>query len=468
VTTTPLGSVSLNGTSQYLSTASNAAFGYGSGDFTVEMWYYFTGTTSDTRYFFDQRTSAGGTQLAPAVLLVSGVINVYLNGVYAIVGPTVTTNTWNHLALVRSSGVTKLYINGSQAGSNYTDANSYVASQMSIGYTSSAVNTYNWIGYISNFRVVKGVAVYTGNFVPPTTVLPATQSSGSNISAITGTQTSLLLTTPNNAAFITDSSTNAFTVTNNGAATAAALTPFNFSPLGSVSFNGSSQYLSVANNAALQFGGDFTVEMWLYPTALSGAKGVLGQRASEANSSPVLIELSSAAVTFYVSTSGSSVTLTSPNITVNTWTHVALVRSGTTVSYYINGFAGGTTGTLVGALMTPVASTYIGIDSASPTGVGYFPGYISNFRIVKGVAVYTGPFTPPTGPLAISQNAGTNIAAVAGTQTSLLLQTPNNANFITDSSVNNFTVTNVGTATASALTPFNTFQATAGGWVVTS
>jgi hypothetical protein len=165
-------SMKFNGTTDYLTIPASTLFGYGSGDFTIEMWYYFTGTTSDTRYFFDQRTSAGGTQLAPAVLLVSGVINVYLNGVYAVVGSTVTTNSWNHLALVRSSGVTKLYINGSQAGSNYTDANSYVASSMTIGATPSAVNTYNWSGYIDDFRITKGYARYTSNFTAPTSALP--------------------------------------------------------------------------------------------------------------------------------------------------------------------------------------------------------------------------------------------------------------------------------------------------------
>jgi Concanavalin A-like lectin/glucanases superfamily len=165
-------SISFNGTTGYLTIPSSTLFGYGSGDFTIEMWYYFTGTTSDTRYFFDQRTSAGGSQLAPAVFLNAGVINVYLNGVYAIVGPTVTTNNWNHLALVRSSGVTKLYINGSQAGSNYTDANSYVASSMTIGATPAAVNTYNWSGYIDDFRVTNGYARYTSNFTAPTAAFP--------------------------------------------------------------------------------------------------------------------------------------------------------------------------------------------------------------------------------------------------------------------------------------------------------
>jgi hypothetical protein len=74
--------------------------------------------------------------------------------------------------------------------------------------------------------VVKGVAVYTGAFTVPTSPLATTQGAGTNISAITGTQTQLLLNTYQGAGFLTDTSANAFTVTNNGGATSAALNPF--------------------------------------------------------------------------------------------------------------------------------------------------------------------------------------------------------------------------------------------------
>jgi hypothetical protein len=70
-----------------------------------------------------------------------------------------------------------------------------------------------------------------------------------------------------------------------------------------------------------------------------------------------------------------------------------------------------------------------------------FVGNMSNIRIVKGTALYTATFTPSRSPF----------TAITGT--SLLLNTDNGADFLTDSSVNNFTVINTGTVTTSALAP---------------
>ena len=126
----------------------------------------------------------------------------------------------------------------------------------------------------------------------------------------------------------------------------------------------------------------------------------------------------------------------------NQWTHVAWVRSGTTMTFYINGVAGGTA--TISGTQTASATTnpvYVGSKDSGLAGFGTV-GSISNFRIVNGTAVYTTNFTPP------------NTALTAIANTALLLTVSNTNNFIKDSSTNNYTMTNSGT-TWTGSGPFN-------------
>jgi hypothetical protein len=122
-------------------------------------------------------------------------------------------NAWTHIALARSSGTTKLFINGVQSGVSYSDSNNYGASaRVRIGADDDGSPNAFVIGFISNVRVVKGTAVYTTAFTPPTAPL----------TAISGTS---LLTCQNN--YFKDNSSNAFAVTPNGNPAPNLLNPFN-------------------------------------------------------------------------------------------------------------------------------------------------------------------------------------------------------------------------------------------------
>jgi hypothetical protein len=119
---------------------------------------------------------------------------------------------------------------------------------------------------------------------------------------------------------------------------------------------------------------------------------------------------------------------------------------------------------LNGALATTITNGSALYNNANAVGIGgrgdvseLFTGYVSTVRIVKGIGVYTSAYTPATAPLSSTQSANQNgnpSAAITGTSTSLLLNTANGAGFLTDSSTNNFTVTNTGTATSNSLAPF--------------
>ena len=114
-----------------------------------------------------------------------------------------------------------MWVNGTQAGSTYSANVLDMGANMKLRIMGDHGASGNGSGNLSNVRVVRGVAVYTGTFTPPTSALALTQSSGINISAITAGQTQLLL--PLNATPFTDSSTNAITVTNTGTVTSSAL-----------------------------------------------------------------------------------------------------------------------------------------------------------------------------------------------------------------------------------------------------
>ena len=196
---------SFNGSSQYLAYPNNAAFSFGSSNFTIEAWIKVTSTSNYNIYVnSDTSNNLGATLYAGG-----GTIHAFVtaspggNIVYDLQGPasSVVTGVWTHIAFVRSGTTFTAYVNG-VAGTPSTDSNAMPPSQARcyIGTSYNAAAGF-FSGDISNYRVVNGTAVYTANFVPPTAPL----------TAITNTS---LLTLQN--ATIVDNSTNAFTITNNG------------------------------------------------------------------------------------------------------------------------------------------------------------------------------------------------------------------------------------------------------------
>ena len=103
-----------------------------------------------------------------------------------------------------------------------------ISADLAIGI-SNAGGSNNWAGNISNYRIVKGVAVYTGAYTLPTASFTPTQSAnpygGSNTSAISSGQTQLLLNMYTNEPVNTDNSGYGVTVTNSGVSN-DSLNPF--------------------------------------------------------------------------------------------------------------------------------------------------------------------------------------------------------------------------------------------------
>ena len=212
-------------------------------------------------------------------------------------------------------------------------------------------------------------------------------------------------------------------------------TPFDFynpPQLVSASFNGTTQSLltpSSGTNAAFTQTGDFTVEAWYRPTNVTGTHSLFTLGPDPANR--YTFQLSGTSVTSNLY--GAGVTTYTSTVPINTWTHIAVVRSGSTVSVYINGTASATTDTQAGTIGNGVLR--IGADA---TGSALFVGQISNFRVAAS-AVYTGNFTTPTRPLSLT---GAVFFASLG------------ATAFVDYSTNAIAITNTGTVALADQSPF--------------
>jgi len=203
---------------------------------------------------------------------------------------------------------------------------------------------------------------------------------------------------------------------------------------GSLVFNGTSQYLNTPSSSAFAFGtSDFTMETWIYPNSLSGRLWFFSSNTDN-------VDLNSSGGIFYFGSGGIYNSATNTVITVGTWHHIALVRSSGTITLYVNGVS---VMSQSGIGYNSSSNRSIDIAYSASQGNGYFNGRMSNFRIIKGTALYTGStITVPTTPLSAVNN------------TQLLLNTTNDANFLKDGSTNNFTITNNGSVTSTSLNPF--------------
>ena len=362
----------------------NVAFRFNTGDYTIETWYYFRGRANYTATIFNFRSGTDGLLFQ----IVGGKYTYSVNNTTMASGGVLALNTWVHLALVRKAGITKLYVDGSVVFS----------CPDSIDYTPANLRFGASYGFISNFRIVKGQALYNGPFFRSDAPLTLT-SQGATAANVS------LLTCQSNR-FIDKSSFNQSFSTPNGY-TGEVLSGSPFLPLektknaGSTVFNGA-DYLTLASSPAFNiFNGDMTVECWFSATDLTLAPHIFAfvQDASNRES----IYFNSSALTFYsASSAGSGNRIATSALLLNTWYHMALVKSGATFTLYLNGTSIGTSSTT--QYSTSDQSLQIGTYNSGGYAGDNFKGYITNVRVVKGTAVYTSAFTPPAEPLTAIPN----------------------------------------------------------------
>ncbi len=173
-----------------VTTPSNADFLFGTGNFTIEGWIYLTAATGDYRTIFS--FSNAGVRFGNSAAY-NSLLQVYLDGSTAATvwnvnkNQTQFLNSWNHIAFTREGTTCRVFVNGIQENvQNGTNASSFPYASFSdstnvinssaptIGYGGIASPVTDFVGYIDEVRVTKGIARYTGSFSVPTSEFPAT------------------------------------------------------------------------------------------------------------------------------------------------------------------------------------------------------------------------------------------------------------------------------------------------------
>ena len=397
-----------NGASDYVSVVpATSDFVFGTDDFTFECFFFMRDTDAQG---YDYVMAFGNTTVGAgsiSLYIQNGLIKVYNGGsIFDAGSTTVTLNTWHHVAIVRISSTLKIYLDGNELHSVSNSSNIAATGGLNIANWRSINDGSYFNGVISNVRVVKGTGVYTGNFTPST----------SKLTAITNTT---LLTCQSNR--FVDNSATGHTVTAYATTAVSAFGPFlpsaAYDPTvnGASLYNGidlNSNYVGAAYSTDWDLGSDdYTAEAWVYASVdtlgsstAMGFNKIVGQWEGSnlhVGNSWVLETVGGDLEAYAVIGNTAVLIAQGAWLKTNQWNHVALVRNGNDHNIYINGVAGATN-TISSSYRTGNGPLEVG--GCSDLAGGAWPGYITDVRFVKGTAVYTSNFTPPTAPLTAIAN----------------------------------------------------------------
>ena len=373
------GSLHSDGSGDYLVVDASSDFDLGTSDFTIEGWVYPTS-------YGNANFLVGQNYFSSIVQINSGKLQFYSSpaSAYIITAATdIPLNAWTHWAVVRNGNAWTIYLNGKSdaTATNAADAGFDSTNPLHIMRWNNSNGTM--AGNVADLRFVKGTAVYTSNFTPPAAPL----------SAITNTK---LLVQSTDAGIIDKAqaikSVKLMGDTKSSTTQSKYLTS-------SIYFDGNDHILM----PAIELGStDYTVECWAWISAQGGTAGIFSKGSPGGLSNITWsLEFSSSnnyvALYIYAANSGAYVITGSTNIITSSWNHIAVTRSGNETKLFINGTQDGSTYTS-NYTVADGGGFYLGGGFYAPTS-RTITGYMSDFRVTKGLARYTANFTPPTAAL---------------------------------------------------------------------
>jgi hypothetical protein len=386
-----------DGTGDYLSLSSAGIddFTFPAGtDFSLDFWIYPIGTLADKVILSKYTTWTSNIDMYIDFNANSTMAFVFANANIGINTNTVfSANKWYHVSLIRSGTECKVFVNGiydnNDATSNFDVTNNQTI--MKIGTNT----TDNFLGFMQNIRISKGIARWTSNFTPPAL----------NSTYTTDSYTKLYIKghdKPVNTTAMTDDSGTSKTITTAGD------TKVGYSRGVASYFDGTGDYLSCPKICSDDYTKTTSVELWYYPTANNNTK-ILVARGHQTNGDFYLAAETQALTFRKFSTTGNTIygaSLASVFSAVNKWYHiVAEYDTGTAdsgvVNFWVNGIKTAVNkGSSTATYTANTGTTIGGYLTTSP-----MIGYIAGLKVKEdNIAPYSaGNFTPPeTEPIADS------------------------------------------------------------------
>ena len=463
-------SAKFDGNNDYL-TISHADFAPGTGDFDIDFPLYKAGETTtgagNAGTLIDFRTAEPSVAIALFVDGGSGStgankVYLYVNGSVRITGTTSIGAAFKRVNLSRVSGVTRLFIDGVQEGSSYTDTNNYTKTVANIGgrFAATSGDYRSLNGYIGPIRITKHGRGHSTTFTPDSLPFPRPMISGTVLDHLAApvAKTVLVYDRSTNA-YIgganSDPTTGQYTfyppdfgelkverideladpywssvalaarltganggtsfpvlvgpaLSKTGTVTTTTTTPTTdpFGTGSSTLFTGAGSYLSTGANASMLPGTAYTISGWLYLSALDPTyNGIffIGDSASDLNRTSVLVD-PTGLIRIHAYGTGSVYDSSSAAgvITSGAWIHFASVRNGANALLFVNGVL------VVSAIATGTEPTgnnfHLGANRLSGAIRG-MQGNLFDVQYTKR-AVWLSNFTPPPAPFPVAPADG--------------------------------------------------------------
>jgi hypothetical protein len=386
--------LALDGNGDWIEATAHADFNFGtSGDFYIEGWFRFT-DFANSPYIFHIWTSAA-QRTAMQLSSPGCTLDFYSSATTVQTGKVVPfqANTWVHIAWARVGTMTWFFWDGKCVymaapayHSTWGDTKIYIGAAQ----PTAASNYHN--GYVDGVRILKGQAArhLWARMAPPMGVYGYDPHYDKVKALLSGNGNNTTARARN------DIKNENWTI-NGNVAVSSAQARFNGA---SYIFDGTGDYIDSPAHADYTLGtDDFTIEGWVRPTnSVSGRYNAVFDNRMNGTAGLGLYAGGSAAQdqNKLVLANNAAVVTQGGTVAVNTWQHVVLQRSGTSVTGWVNGIKA-----LTYVDNRSYDSTFWRLGRDTVDGNALI-GHLDEVRYTRGVARYPLTFTPPAGVLALA------------------------------------------------------------------